>query len=155
MRTAKDTMISNAVDGESTHSEETSEIVTVHQVLQEKLRRTRGLRRGPPAATPRTTPQIQDFPEAINPGNRKSTRRNRYQSTWLTEWKRLTYHMPGSEPRGVIYDLTKSRIFRISGSHKSRKSQKYPAKPVPIDLAHRVEAIDVSHARIRAARRDL
>ncbi|KAI1723440.1 hypothetical protein DdX_03600 [Ditylenchus destructor] len=43
-----------------------------------------------------------------------------------------------------------SRIFRISGSHKSRYSQKLTARPVPIVLSHRDEAIDVSHARIRA-----
>ncbi|KAI1700337.1 hypothetical protein DdX_16764 [Ditylenchus destructor] len=44
-----------------------------------------------------------------------------------------------------------SRIFRISGSRKSRYSQKLSARPVPIDSSHREEAIDVSHARIRAA----
>ncbi|KAI1715539.1 hypothetical protein DdX_07857 [Ditylenchus destructor] len=43
-----------------------------------------------------------------------------------------------------------SRIFRISGSHKSRYSQKLTARPVPIVLSHRDEANDVSHARIRA-----
>ncbi|KAI1725606.1 hypothetical protein DdX_02269 [Ditylenchus destructor] len=46
-------------------------------------------------------------------------------------------------------------IFRISGSHKSRNSPMYPAKPVAIDSARRDEAIHVSHARIRAPTRDL
>ncbi|KAI1728828.1 carbon-nitrogen hydrolase domain-containing protein [Ditylenchus destructor] len=41
--------------------------------------------------------------------------------------------------------------YRFSGSHKSRYSQKLTARPVPIDSSHREEAIDVSHARIRAA----
>ncbi|KAI1713515.1 hypothetical protein DdX_09030 [Ditylenchus destructor] len=95
------------------------------------------------------------FPEAINPGTRKCCLRDRYQSTQLAETKRLTYHTPGSEPRRVICDLAKSRIFRISGSHKSRYSQMLPARPVPIDSARRDEAIDVSHARIRAPTRDL
>ncbi|KAI1728896.1 hypothetical protein DdX_01105 [Ditylenchus destructor] len=74
---------------------------------------------------------IQDFPEAINLGTRKSCRRDRYQSTPLAETKRLT-------------------IFRISGSHKSRYSQILSARPVPFVLSRREEAIDVSHARIRA-----
>ncbi|KAI1725888.1 hypothetical protein DdX_02574 [Ditylenchus destructor] len=93
---------------------------------------------------------IQDFPESINPGTRKCSQRDRYQSTQLVERKRLTYHTPGSEPRRVICDLAKSRIFRISGSHKSRNSQILSARPVPIDSSRREEAIDVSHARIRA-----
>ncbi|KAI1701123.1 hypothetical protein DdX_16278 [Ditylenchus destructor] len=49
----------------------------------------------------------------------------------------------------------KSRIFRISGSHKSRYSQILSARPVPIVLSRREEAIDVSHARIRAPIRKL
>ncbi|KAI1728174.1 hypothetical protein DdX_00334 [Ditylenchus destructor] len=91
------------------------------------------------------------FPEAINPGNRRSARRNRYQSTQLVETKRFMYHTPGTELRLVFCDLPKSRIFRISGSHKSRKSPICPAKPVPIDSARRDEAIHISHARKRAA----
>ncbi|KAI1698228.1 hypothetical protein DdX_18037 [Ditylenchus destructor] len=112
-----------------------------------------------PAASPHGGahghPGFSEFPEAINPGTRKCCLRDRYQSTQLAETKRLTYHTPGSEPRRVICDLAKSRIFRISGSHKSRYSQMLPARPVPIDSARRDEAIDVSHARIRAPTRDL
>ncbi|KAI1716395.1 hypothetical protein DdX_07443 [Ditylenchus destructor] len=103
----------------------------------------------------RAATRFSGFPEATNPGNRRCSRRNRYQSTQLAETKRLTYHTPGTELRSVICDLAKSRIFRISGSHKSRKSSMFPAKPVPIDSARRDEAIDVSHARNRAAQRDL
>ncbi|KAI1695160.1 hypothetical protein DdX_19735 [Ditylenchus destructor] len=69
--------------------------------------------------------------------------------------KRFMYHTPGSELRRVICDLAKSRIFRISGSHKSRQRQSLSARPVPIDSAGRDEAIHVSHARIRAATRNL
>ncbi|KAI1726261.1 hypothetical protein DdX_02970 [Ditylenchus destructor] len=92
------------------------------------------------------------FPKAINPGSRKSCRRDRYQSSCLAETKRLTYHTPGSEYRRVICDLAKSRI---SESHKSRQSQKLSARPVPIVLSHRDEAIDVSYARIRVPTRNL
>ncbi|KAI1709311.1 EB module domain-containing protein [Ditylenchus destructor] len=62
-------------------------------------------------------PGFSGFPEAINPGNRRCSRRNRYQSTQLAETKRFMYHTPRTELRRVIYDLAKSRIFRISGSH--------------------------------------
>ncbi|KAI1716287.1 hypothetical protein DdX_07328 [Ditylenchus destructor] len=95
--------------------------------------------------------RFSGFPEAVNPGNRRSARRNRYQSTQLVETKRFMYHTPGTELRLVFCDLPKSRIFRISGSRKSRKSPICPAKPVPIDSARRDEAIHVSHARNRAA----
>ncbi|KAI1714364.1 hypothetical protein DdX_08458 [Ditylenchus destructor] len=47
------------------------------------------------------------------------------------------------------------RSSRISGSHKSRQNRSLSARPVPIVLSHRDEAIDVSHARIRAAIRKL
>ncbi|KAI1695514.1 alpha-kinase family domain-containing protein [Ditylenchus destructor] len=40
-----------------------------------------------------------EFPEAINPGRIDLCRRYRYQSSCLTETKRLTYHTPGSECR--------------------------------------------------------
>ncbi|KAI1716242.1 hypothetical protein DdX_07279 [Ditylenchus destructor] len=96
-------------------------------------------------------PGFSGLPEAINPGNLRCSRRNRHQSTQLAEMKRFMYHTPGSELRRVIYGLAKSRIFRTSGSHKSRKSPMFPAKPVPIDSARRDEAIDVSHARNQAA----
>ncbi|KAI1697549.1 hypothetical protein DdX_18436 [Ditylenchus destructor] len=39
-------------------------------------------------------------------------------------------------------------IFWISGSHIFRKPPMFPARPVPIVLAHREEAIGISHARI-------
>ncbi|KAI1709147.1 hypothetical protein DdX_11545 [Ditylenchus destructor] len=42
---------------------------------------------------------IQDFPEAISYGGCNLCRRDRYQSSCLTERKRLTYHMPGTELR--------------------------------------------------------
>ncbi|KAI1728318.1 protein 4.1 like protein [Ditylenchus destructor] len=51
--------------------------------------------------------------------------------------------------------MAKSRIFRISGSYKSRQNRSLSARPVPIDSARRDEAIDVSHAQIRAAQRNL
>ncbi|KAI1708921.1 thioredoxin-like domain-containing protein [Ditylenchus destructor] len=44
-------------------------------------------------------PGFSGFPEAINPGNRRSARRNRYQSTQLVETTRFVYHTPGSELR--------------------------------------------------------
>ncbi|KAI1726541.1 hypothetical protein DdX_03263 [Ditylenchus destructor] len=44
---------------------------------------------------------------------------------------------------------------RISGSHKSRQNRSLSGRPVPIVLSRRDEAIDVSHARIRAAQRNL
>ncbi|KAI1703452.1 hypothetical protein DdX_14876 [Ditylenchus destructor] len=96
-------------------------------------------------------PGFSGFPEAINSGRIDLCRRDRYQSTQLAETKRLTYHTPGSELRHVICDLPKSWIFRISGSHKFRQNRSLSARPVPIDSAGRDEAIDVSHARIRAA----
>ncbi|KAI1690799.1 hypothetical protein DdX_22294 [Ditylenchus destructor] len=42
-----------------------------------------------------------------------------------------------------------------AGSHKSRQRQSLSARPVPIVLAGREEAIGVSHARIRAAQNEL
>ncbi|KAI1703184.1 hypothetical protein Ddc_16655 [Ditylenchus destructor] len=48
---------------------------------------------------PPPNPGFSGFPEAINPGIRKSCRRDRYQSLRLTERKRLVYHTPGSERR--------------------------------------------------------
>ncbi|KAI1710845.1 hypothetical protein DdX_10547 [Ditylenchus destructor] len=54
-------------------------------------------------------------------------------------------------PAAAPWTTPQIQDFRTSGSQKSRKTQKYPAKPVPIVLAHREEAIGVSHARIRAA----
>ncbi|KAI1706842.1 protein kinase domain-containing protein [Ditylenchus destructor] len=93
------------------------------------------------AADHATNPGFSGFPEDINPGNRRCSRRNQYQSSCLAETKLFMYHMPKSDMRRVICDLGKSRIFRISGSHKSRKSPMFPAKPVPIDSAGRDEAI--------------
>ncbi|KAI1706781.1 srg family chemoreceptor domain-containing protein [Ditylenchus destructor] len=56
-----------------------------------------------PAASPHggahCHPGFSGFPEAINPGNRRCSRRNRYQSTQLAETKRLAYHTPGTELR--------------------------------------------------------
>ncbi|KAI1703655.1 hypothetical protein DdX_14794 [Ditylenchus destructor] len=76
-----------------------------------------------PAASPHGGahgyPGFSGFPEAINPGNRRCSRRNRYQSTQLVETKRFMYHTPGTELRRVICDLAKSRIFRISGTISS------------------------------------
>ncbi|KAI1701428.1 hypothetical protein DdX_16107 [Ditylenchus destructor] len=39
------------------------------------------------------------LPETISSGASKSCRRDRYQSSWLAERKRLVYHTPGSELR--------------------------------------------------------
>ncbi|KAI1729576.1 hypothetical protein DdX_01824 [Ditylenchus destructor] len=43
------------------------------------------------------------FPEAISSGGCKSCRRDWYQSSWLAERKRLTYHTPKSERLGVRF----------------------------------------------------
>ncbi|KAI1698615.1 hypothetical protein Ddc_19000 [Ditylenchus destructor] len=45
--------------------------------------------------------------------------------------------------------MAKSGIFRISGSHTSRKNQSLSARPEPIASSHREEAIGISHAQIR------
>ncbi|KAI1693495.1 hypothetical protein DdX_20623 [Ditylenchus destructor] len=47
------------------------------------------------AADHAPNPGFSIFPEPINPGKRRSARRNRYQSTPLTERKRLVYHTLG------------------------------------------------------------
>ncbi|KAI1702145.1 hypothetical protein DdX_15660 [Ditylenchus destructor] len=60
-----------------------------------------------------------------------------------------------THPRVRRGPRAKSRIFRISGSHKSRQNRSLSARPVPFVLSRRDEAIDVSHARIRAAQRNL
>ncbi|KAI1701699.1 alpha amylase, catalytic domain-containing protein [Ditylenchus destructor] len=107
------------------------------------------------AADRAPNPGFSGFPEAISPDWLICPNRDRYQSSCLTETKRLTYHTPGSERRRVIFDLAKSRIFRISGSHISvladLSNQRPVPRPVPNVLAGRDEAIHVSHAQIRAA----
>ncbi|KAI1710342.1 hypothetical protein DdX_10700 [Ditylenchus destructor] len=57
---------------------------------------------------------------------------------------------PAASPHGGAPGLP-----GFSGSHKSRYSQMFPTRPVPIVLSRRDEAIDVSHARIRAPTRNL
>ncbi|KAI1702844.1 sodium:neurotransmitter symporter family domain-containing protein [Ditylenchus destructor] len=77
-----------------------------------------------PAASPHGGahghPGFSGFPEAISSGNRKITRRNRYQSSCLAETKRLTYHTPGSEPR-LLRDSRKYESFVLdSPLHKKQ-----------------------------------
>ncbi|KAI1729035.1 SH2 domain-containing protein [Ditylenchus destructor] len=55
------------------------------------------------AADHAPNPGFSGFPETINPGTRRCTRRDRYQSSWQAERKRFMYHTPKSERRRACF----------------------------------------------------